>query len=156
MLASYAVVLRRSAVITAPAAAVMIVLSAVLGGGKALLGSVLAVGLVAAFYGISAWVVTYVGRIKPNAAMAAAGASYAVKVLVLLFLVARYSGTTAFNGKVFGLTAIGCILIWSGAQAVISMRLKVPYVEPDAKLKVPTAEPDGKLTVSSVEPDGKR
>jgi ATP synthase protein I len=156
MLASYAVVLRRSAVITAPAAVVMIVLSAVLGGGKALLGSVLAVGLVAAFYGISAFIVTYVGRIKPSAAMAAAGASYAVKVLVLLVLVARYSDTTAFNGKVFGLTAIGCILIWSGAQAVISMRLKVPYVEPDPKLTVPHAEPDGKLTVSSAEPDGKR
>jgi ATP synthase protein I len=133
MLASYAVVLRRSAVITAPAAAVMIVLSAILGGGKALTGAVLGAGLVAIFFGISALVVTYVGRVKPDAAMAAAVAAYAVKVLVLLFIVARYSGTTAFNGKVFGLTAIGCILVWSGAQAVISMRLKVPYVEPDGK-----------------------
>lgn len=133
MLASYAVVLRRSAVVTAPAALVMIMISAILAGGKGLLGGVLGAGVVAAFYGISALVVIYVGRIRPNAAMAAAFATYIIKIVVLLILVAQYSGTTAFNGKAFGLTAIGCILIWSGAQAVISMRLKVPYVEPDGK-----------------------
>jgi ATP synthase protein I len=133
MLASYAVVLRRSAVVTAPAALVMIVVSAILAGGKGLLGALLGAGLVAAFYGISALVVSWVGRTRPNAVMAAAFAAYVVKIVVLLVLVAQYSGTTAFNGKAFGLTAIGCILVWSGAQAVISMRLKIPYVEPDGK-----------------------
>ena len=133
MLASYAVVLRRSALVTAPAALVMIMLSAIIAGGKGLIGGVLGAGVVAAFYGISALVVTWVGRTRPNAVTAAAFAAYLVKIVVLLVLVARYSGTTAFNGKAFGLTAIGCILVWSGAQAVISMRLKVPYVEPDGK-----------------------
>jgi ATP synthase protein I len=133
MLASYAVVLRRSAVVTAPAAVVMIVLSAILAGGKGLLGGVLGAGLVAAFFGISALVVSWVGARRPNAMMAAALGTYVAKILVLLFLVARFGGTTAFNGRAFGLTAIGCILVWSGAQAVISMRLKVPYVEPDGK-----------------------
>jgi hypothetical protein len=52
---------------------------------------------------------------------------------LLLFIVARFSGTTAFSGRLFGLTAIACILVWTGAQAVTSMRLKVPYVEPDGK-----------------------
>src|SRR6266700_854537 len=139
MLASYAVVLRRSAVVTAPAAAAMIVVAAILAGAKGLLGAVLGAALVAAFYGISALVVTWVGRTRPNAAMPAAFATYIVKILVLLILVARYGGTTAFNGKAFGLTAIGCILVWSGAQAVISMRLKIPYVEPNGK--IPYAEP---------------
>jgi ATP synthase protein I len=133
MLASYAVVLRRSAVITAPAALVMVVLSAVIGGGKGLVGAALGVALVAVFFGISAVVVTYVGRVRPNAAIAAAAGAYVVKIIALLFLVVRFSGTTAFNGKIFGLTAVGCILVWSGAQAVTSMRLKVPYVEPDGK-----------------------
>ena len=46
MLASYAVILRRSALATAPAAAAMIVLSGIAGGGKGLIGALLGVGLV--------------------------------------------------------------------------------------------------------------
>ncbi len=156
MLASYAVVLRRSAVVTAPAALVMIVLSAIIGGASGLLGAVLGAALVAAFFGISALVVSGVGRRRPNAAMGAAVVAYIVKVVVLLFFVARFSGTTAFNGKLFGLTAIACIIVWSGAQAVISMRLKVLYVEPEAP-KLPSAGPDADTrAVRGVPPGGER
>ena len=77
--------------------------------------------------------------------MVTAITTYLVKILVLLFFVAKYSGTTAFNGKLFGFTVIACVIVWTTSQAVVSARLKVPYVEPDAtKLKVPYAEPDGK------------
>lgn len=131
MLASYAVILRRSAVITAPAALVMVVLGAIIGGGKGLLGALLAVGLVAVFFGISAVAVTRASRHSPQALMATALITYLVKIVVLLFFVVRYSGTTAFNGKIFGFTTIACVIIWTSAQAMISMRLKVPYVEPD-------------------------
>src|SRR5215831_1090004 len=53
MLASYAVIMRRSAVVTAPAAVAMVVLSTVLGGAKGLAGSLLGVALVIIFFGIS-------------------------------------------------------------------------------------------------------
>jgi ATP synthase protein I len=164
MLGSYAVVLRRSALITLPAALVMVALGAVFGGVKGLLGALLGAGLVAAFFGISALVVTWVGRRRPNAAMGAAAAAYVVKVLLLLFFVVRFSNTTAFNGKIFGFTAIGCILVWTAAQAVTSMRLKVPYVVPDTVRQPRTvtgtpdvgqAEPDA-LTVPDAEPGGER
>ena len=46
MLASYAVILRRSALATAPVAAAMIVLSGIVGGSKGLIGALLGVGLV--------------------------------------------------------------------------------------------------------------
>ncbi len=154
MLASYAVILRRSAVATAPAAVAMIVLSGIVGGGKGLAGALLGVGLVAAFYGLDVLVISWVGRRRPNAAMAAAVATYVVKVLLLLFFVARFSGTTAFNGKLFGLTAIACILVLSGAQAVTSMRLKIPYVEPDVR-ETPGVEAGG-LEVPHVKPGGER
>ncbi len=131
MLASYAVVLRRSAVITAPAAIVMVVLSTVVGGAKGLLGAVLGVGLIIAFFGISAVAVTWAARRRPQAMMATALTTYLVKIVVLLFLVVRFSGTTAFNGKLFGFTVVVCVLIWASAQALVSARLKVPYVEPD-------------------------
>ena len=133
MLASYAVILRRSAMLTAPAAIVMIVLSTALAGVKGLVGALLGVVLVAAFFGISVVAVSRAGRHSQQAAMIAAIVTYLLKIVVLLFIVARFSGTTAFNGKLFGLTAIICILVWTGAQAVTSMRLKVPYVEPDGK-----------------------
>lgn len=133
MLASYAVVLRRSAMVTAPAALVMIVLAAVVGGGKGLLGAVLGAAVVAAFFGISALVVSRAARHGPRAMMIAALSAYLVKVLALLVVVAKFSGTTAFNGKLFGFTALVCILVWTGAQAVVSMRQRIPYVEPDGK-----------------------
>jgi ATP synthase protein I len=133
MLASYAVVMRRSALITAPAALVMIVLSTIISGTQGLVGAVLGAALVAAFFGISALVISWAGRRSPQTAMVAAMVAYLVKILALLVLVAEFAGTTAFNGKLFGFTAIVCIVVWSAAQAITSMRLKVPYVEPDRK-----------------------
>jgi ATP synthase protein I len=133
MLSSYGLVLRRSVLVTAAAAAIMVAVSGAVGGVKGLVGAVLAVALVAAFFGISVLVVSRAARKSQQAAMVAAISTYLAKIVVLLFIVARFSGTTAFNGKLFGITAIVCILAWTGAQAVNSMRLKVPYVEPDGK-----------------------
>jgi ATP synthase protein I len=133
MLASYGPIARRSAVITAGAALIMVVLSTVLGGAKGLLGSVLGVALVAVFFAISIIAVWLAAKISPRAMMVAALTSYVVKILVLLILVARFSNTTAFNGRLFGLTAIVCVLVWSGAQVLWSMRLKVLYVDTDGE-----------------------
>jgi len=132
-MASYAVILRRSAVVTAAAALVMVVLSAIAGGGKGLVGALLGVGLVAIFFGISAAAMSWAARKSPQVTMVTAISTYLVKILALFFLVVRYSGTTAFNGKLFGLTAIVCVLTWTTTQVLVSARLKVPYVEPDGK-----------------------
>jgi ATP synthase protein I len=133
MQASYGPIARRSAVITAGAALIMVVLSTVLGGAKGLLGSLLGVALVAVFFGISITAVWRAAKISPTAMMVAAISSYVVKILVLFILVARFSNTTAFNGRLFGLTAIVCVLVWSGSQVLWSMRLKVLYVDTDGE-----------------------
>ena len=132
-MASYAVILRRSAVVTAAAALVMVVLSAIAGGGKGLVGALLGVGLVAVFFGISAAAMSWAARKSPQVTMVTAISTYLIKILALLFFVARFSGTTAFNGKLFGLTAIVCVLTWTMTQVLVSARLKIPYVEPDGK-----------------------
>lgn len=145
MLASYAVILRRSALATAPAAAAMIVLSGIAGGGKGLAGALLGVALVIVFFGIDVIALGWAARHSPPVMMVTAISTYLVKILALLFLVARYSGTTAFNGKLFGFTVIVCVIVYTTAQALIAARLKVPYVEPHGEqIKVPYAEPDGK------------
>jgi ATP synthase protein I len=133
MLASYGPIARRSAVITAGAALIMVVLSTVLGGAKGLLGSVLGVALVAIFFAISITAVNRAAKISPQAMMITAIGSYTIKILVLVFVAAHFSGTTAFNGKLFGLTAIVCVLVWTFAQVIWSMKLKVLYVEPDGE-----------------------
>ena len=143
MLASYAVILRRSALATAPAAVAMIVLGGIVGGGKGLVGALLGVGLVAVFFGIDALALNWASRRSPQVMMVTAITTYLVKILVLLFLVAKYSGTTAFNGKIFGFTVIVCVIVWTTSQAVVAARLKAPYVEPEP-VKVPHIEPDGK------------
>ena len=131
MPAYYAVILRRSAMLTAPVALLMIVLGAVLGGAKGLIGAALGVGLVIAFFGISVLVVGRAARVSPQAMMAAAVGTFLVKILVLIILLSAFQNSTAFNARFFGLTVIVCVLAYSAAQMISSMRLKVPYVEPD-------------------------
>jgi ATP synthase protein I len=133
MLASYGPIARRSAVITAGAALIMVVLSTILGGTKGLVGSVLGVALVAVFFAISITAVSRAAKVSPQAMMITALTSYLVKILILVFLSAKFSSTTAFNGRLFGLTAIVCVLVWSFAQVFWSMKLKVLYVEPDGE-----------------------
>ena len=133
MLASYGPIARRSAAVAAGAAAIMIALSAVLGGAKGVLGSVLGAALVVIFFAISIAAVSRAEKVSPRAQMVTALTTFLIKILVLMILVSRFSNTTAFNGRLFGLTAIVCILVWSGAQVFWSMRLKVLYVEPDGE-----------------------
>ena len=131
MPANYAVILRRSAMLTAPVALLMIVLGAILGGSKGLIGAALGVGLVIVFFGISVLVVGRAAKVSPQAMMIAAIATYLAKIIVLLVLVGIFQDSTAFNGRFFGLTVIVCVLAYSAAQMVWSMRLKMLYVEPD-------------------------
>jgi ATP synthase protein I len=132
-MAGYAVILRRSAMVTAIAALVMIVLSGALGGSKGLVGALIGVALVVAFFGVSAAAMSWAAQKSPQVTMVTAASTYLIKILALFYLVVRYSGTTAFNGKLFGVTVVVCVVVWTSAQALVSARLKVPYVEPDGK-----------------------
>jgi ATP synthase protein I len=133
MLANYAGIVRRSVVTTAAVGAVMAVISLAVGGGKGLLGSVLGIALVAVFFAISVVAVARAAKVSPQAMMITAMTTYIVKILVLLFFVVRFASSTAFNTKLFGLTALVCILAWTASQVTWSLRLKIPYVEPDGE-----------------------
>jgi ATP synthase protein I len=133
MLASYARIARRAAATAAAVAAVMVALCAALGGEKGLIGALVAVLLVALFFGISVLAVGRAARVSPQAMMATAVGVYLGKILVLLFLVGQFQNSTAFNARLFGLTAIVCVLAYSAGQVMWSTRIKVPYVEPDGE-----------------------
>jgi ATP synthase protein I len=133
MLGNYARIVRRSGAVTGAAAAVMVALCGALGGAKGLLAGVIAVAVVALFFSLSVLAVSRAARVSPQAMMVAALGTYLVKILILLFLVGRFQNTTAFNPRLFGLTAIILVLVYSGAQVFWSMRLKMLYVDPDGE-----------------------
>jgi hypothetical protein len=46
-------------------------------------------------------------------------------------VVSSLSGTTAFSTRTLGFVAIGCILVWSAAQVITAIKVKMLYVEPE-------------------------
>ena len=132
MLAKYATIVRRAGALTAVAAAVMVALSAAVVGVKGLLGALVGVGIVTVFFGISVLVVGRAARVSPQAMMVAAMITYLVKIVALAVIVSTMNGTTAFSTRTLGLTAIVCILVWSATQVIVTLKLKMLYVEPDS------------------------
>jgi ATP synthase protein I len=131
MLANYAAIARRSAVVTAVAALIMLAICLAVGGAKGLIGGLVAIAIVALFFGASVFAVGRAARVSPQLAMMTALGVYSVKILLLLILVGQFQNATAFNTELLGLTVIVCVLVYSGAQIAWSMRLKQLYVEPD-------------------------
>lgn len=130
-MAAYTRVIQRSAAITLAVAAIMVAISASVSGVKGLIGSLIGIGVVTVFFGISVVVVGRAMKISPSAMMIAALGSYLVKFIALAVLMIWLEKSTAFSGKLLGLTAIVCILAWCTSQVITSMKLKVPYVEPE-------------------------
>jgi len=133
MLASYAIVVRRAAVPTVLGALVMAGLSAALVGTRGLIGALVGIAIVTLFFGLSIVVVGWAARISQPAMMIAALATFLVKVVALMVVVSSLNGTTAFSTRTLGFTAIGCILLWSIAQVVMALRVKMLYVDPVQK-----------------------
>lgn len=130
---SYVRTLRWSVLLTAPVAAAMVAVCAGVGGVKGLIGALLGLALVVIFFGISILVVGWAARISPQAMTIAALSTFLVKIIVLAVVVDRLAGTSAFNSKLFGFTAIVCIVAWSISQAITGAKQKMLYVEPDGK-----------------------
>jgi ATP synthase protein I len=137
MLAKYAIIIRRAGALTAVAAAVMIAVSAALAGARGLYGSLIGVGIVTVFFGLSVLVVGRAARVSPQAMMVAAMVTYVVKIVGLAFVVSALHGMTAFSDRSLGLTALGCILVWCAAQAVTAIKIKMLYVDPDQQVQQP-------------------
>ena len=131
MLAKYAIIILRAGALTAGAAAIMVAVSAALAGVKGLIGALIGVAIVTVFFGISVLVVGRAARISPQAMMVAAMITYVVKIVALAIVVSTLNGTTAFSTRALGFTAIGCILVWSAAQVITAVKVKVLYVEPE-------------------------
>ena len=143
MLAKYAIIIRRAGALTAVAAAIMVAVSTALGGVKGLYGALIGVAIVTVFFGISVLVVGRAARISPQAMMVAAMITYVVKIVALAVVVSALHGMTAFSDRALGLTAIGCFLVWSAAQVITAVKVKMLYVEPDQQPQQPSVRRGG-------------
>lgn len=133
MLPNFSRIVRWSAVLTAIVAAIMVGVSAAIGGTQGLLGALLGVALVAIFFGIDVAVIGKMAKISPQAIMAAAVGLYLFKIIVLAVAVKELSDSSFFNGKLFGFTALVCILAYCASQVFVSIRTKTLYVNPDGE-----------------------
>ena len=143
MLAKYAIIVRRAGALTAAAAAVMVAVSAALAGVKGLYGALIGVAIVTVFFGLSVLVVGRAARISPQAMMVAAMVTYLVKIVALAVVVSTLDKMSAFSDRALGLTALGCILVWCGTQAITAIKIKMLYVEPEQQPRQPTARRGG-------------
>jgi ATP synthase protein I len=130
-MATYARVVRRSAAICAVIAVVMIAICAVFVGSKGLYGALIGTGVVAVFFGISVVAVGRAAKVSPMFMMAVAMATYVIKILAFLVVLAVLRHVTVFSPRSLGFTALVLILAWSGAQVVTMMRTKMLYVTPE-------------------------
>lgn len=131
MMAAYSRVVRRSALITAVAAVIMVGICTGLGGARGLYGSLIGVGVVTVFFGISVLAVSKAAKVSPQVMMATAMGTYIVKIIAFMVVMVFLGKSTAFNGKMLGITALVCILTWCAAQVVVMMKSKMLYVDPD-------------------------
>jgi ATP synthase protein I len=143
MLAKYAIIIRRAGALTAIAAAIIVAISTALVGVKGLYGALIGVALVAVFFGISVLVVGRAARVSPQAMMVAAMVTYVVKIVALAIVVSSLHGATAFSTRTLGFTAIALILVWSAAQVITAVKIKMLYVEPEDQPRQQTARRGG-------------
>jgi ATP synthase protein I len=125
-----ALVLRAAGGVTVVVGVIAAVIGLLVGGGKGLLGAVIATVIVVVFFSIGQFTLGAVLRNNPQMALTVALMIYLVKVGVLLLLIILFAGTTLFDTKVFAATIVAGTLAWTGAEVWVFARTKVLYVEP--------------------------
>ena len=125
-----ALVLRTAGGVTVVVGVIASIIGVLVGGGKGLLGAVIATVIVVVFFSIGQFTLGAVLKSNPQMALTVALMIYLVKVGVLLVLIILFSGTTLFDTKVFAATIVAGTLAWTSAEVWVFARTKVLYVEP--------------------------
>ncbi len=141
-------ILRGAAIPTAVVGVILAVAFTLLAGPKGLVGSVLGLAVVVAFFTVGLLVVTWAARTNPYALMNIALLSYLVKVGLLGVLLITLRGVTVFDTKAFGWSALVSTLVWVAAEVRAFVRMKIFYTEPVA------AEGKSGATVGPTPPPG--
>jgi ATP synthase protein I len=127
-------ILRAAAIPTALVGLIAVIVAAFLSGTKGALGAGIGVCVVGAFFTISLIAVAYAARISPTMMMAAAMGTFFTKILVLALVLKSFEDSTVWSPRAFSLTVIICTICWTFGEARGFMRLRMLYVDPEAKV----------------------
>lgn len=137
-------ILRGATIVAVPVGLVATVVSAVAAGGKGLLGGVVALAVLAAFFGLGSWALMRMTQDKPQVVMTAGMLVYTVQILLIGIFVIAFKNTTLFSGRAFALTLLFTALAWVGGQVRESLTAKMLYVDPEPSVPAKrVAEPAG-------------
>jgi ATP synthase protein I len=139
-------ILRGSAIIAAPLGIAATVVSALVAGEKGLVGGLVAVAVVAVFFGLGSAALMRLTQDRPQLAMTAGLLVYAVQILLIGVFVVVFRDTTLFSGRAFGLSLLVTALAWVGGQIRHSLTSKMLYVHPEPS--VPAEEAGSSSPVS--------
>jgi hypothetical protein len=104
--------------------------SGVLGGLPALLGSLLGLALVAAFFLGGRLPVRLADRVPPGVAFMVLGANYALRVVLLVVALVALRGADWLDGRYVGVTVVLGALAWSAVQVGLHVTSRRPTIEP--------------------------
>ncbi|MER0240662.1 hypothetical protein AAHZ94_01190 [Streptomyces sp. HSW2009] len=121
-----------TAVPTAAAGVLAVVLSAVFAGGKGAIGAVIGALLVIALMGMGLVVLQWIAKSLPQLFQGIGLVLYVVQLLLMVVFLAVFKNTTFFNPRAFAITLVAATIVWIGAQARAQMKAKVFYVDPAA------------------------
>jgi ATP synthase protein I len=136
-------ILRGSAIIAAPVGVIATVVSAIVAGEKGLIGGLVAVAVVAVFFGFGFAALMRLTRDKPQVAMTAGLLVYAVQILLIGVFIIVFQNTTLFNARAFALTLLVTALSWVGGQIRQSLTARMLYVDPEPSVPAPSAPSKG-------------
>jgi len=123
-------ILRGAAVIAAPVGVVATVVSALVAGEKGLIGALVALVVVAVFFGGGFAALMRITQGRPQVTMMAGMLVYAVQMLLIALFVIVFRGSTLFNGRAFALTLLATALSWVAGQVRHSLTSRMLYVDP--------------------------
>ncbi|MFV2195817.1 hypothetical protein [Nocardiopsis sp. LOL_012] len=124
-------ILRGAALPTAVVGVVALIVGFALAGTQGLFGALFGLTLVIGAFAASAFVISWTGGRRPELLLPVAFLVYTTKLGILLAILLLFKGTTALDTDVFGWTALACVIVWLGAQAVAVKRSKQPTIVPE-------------------------
>jgi hypothetical protein len=125
-----AAVLRWGTLGSVVALAIAAALGYLLAGSEGLWGAVLGIAIPVVFYSITVVVAVVTVRVRPEVFGAAILGSWVVKIAVLIGVLALLSGATFYSRGAFFIAFVVGTVGYLVAEAVIVVRTRVPYLEP--------------------------
>jgi ATP synthase protein I len=134
-------ILRGAAIVAVPVGIVATVVSALVAGEKGLIGALVALAVVAGFFGLGSAALMRLTQDKPQIAMTAGLLVYTVQILLIGVFIVVFKNTTLFNGRAFALSLLVTALAWVGGQVKQSLTSRMLYVNPEPSAPAKEADP---------------